>query len=94
MKSDKIKISGKYGVFDNSLFMIRQAMETNPAVLWMTVLQALLVVTASLLELYGAPVILGRLERRESLGELLWHHRFSFPWGIMGSPCIVRLSGE
>ena len=83
MKSDKIKISGKYGVFDNSLFMIRQAMETNPAVLWMTVLQALLVVTASLLELYGAPVILGRLERRESLGELLGTIGF-FSLGIMG----------
>ena len=79
MKSDK----KRYGMLDNSLFMIRQAMETNPAVIWMMALQALLVVAGALLELYGVPAILGNLERKESLGTLLGTICF-FSLGIMG----------
>ena len=79
MKSDK----KRYGMLDNSLFMIRQAMETNPVVIWMMALQALLVVAGALLELYGVPAILGNLERKESLGTLLGTICF-FSLGIMG----------
>ena len=64
MKSDK----KRYGMLDNSLFMIRQAMETNPVVIWMMALQALLVVAGALLELFGVPANLGDLGREESLG--------------------------
>lgn len=65
MKSEK-KAAAKYGMLSNSLFIIKEALEVNPIVLVLTLLQALLVVAGSLLELYVAPVILRSLERHEA----------------------------
>lgn len=52
------------------MFMVKEAAKTRPRVLALTLLQALLVVAGSLLELYVTPVILGSLERHDEMGEL------------------------
>ncbi len=83
MKHEEPKASARYGVAGNVLFMIRQALDTSPIVLVFTLLQALLAVAASLLELYVTPSILGNLERHDSLGTLLGTICF-FSLGIMG----------
>lgn len=87
MKQSETKVpakgSTKYGIPGNSLFMIRQALAVSPVVLVFTLLQALLAVTASLLELYVTPSILGNLERHDDLGVLLGTICF-FALGIMG----------
>lgn len=70
-KSEKTGNSAKYGILSNSLFMVREALKTRPRVLAMTLLQALLVVAGSMLELYVTPTVLGSLERHDALGELL-----------------------
>lgn len=51
--------------------MVREALKTRPRVLAMTLLQALLVVAGSMLELYVTPTVLGSLERHDALGKLL-----------------------
>lgn len=70
MKSDKNKNTAKYGMLSNSLFMAGAAWKTRPRALVLTLLQALLVVAGSLLELYATPAVLGSLERHDALGEL------------------------
>lgn len=70
-KSEKTGNSAKYGILSNSLFMVREALKTRPRVLAMTLLQALLVVAGSMLELYVTPTVLGSLERHDALGKLL-----------------------
>lgn len=80
MKSEKMP--AKYGMLSNSLFMVREAAETEPVVLPMTVLQALLAVACSVLELYAAPTLLENLERRDALGKLLGAISF-FSLGII-----------
>lgn len=82
MGSGKTKTSAKYGMWSNSLFMIKAALEMRPLALVFTLLQALLVVAGSLLELYVTPMILGSLERHDALGELLGIISF-FALGIM-----------
>ncbi len=83
MKHLKTKAAVKYGMLSNSRFMIKEALAANPVVLIYTLLQALFVVTASLLELYVTPVILGNLERHDTLEKLLGSIGF-FSLGIMG----------
>lgn len=71
-KSEKRRTAAKYGMLSNSLFMVREAWKTRPRALALTLLQALLVVAGSLLELYVTPVILGSLERHDALGEVFF----------------------
>lgn len=61
----------RYGVLRNALFMMRQAGITAPSVIVFTLLQGLLAVAATVLELYVAPSILKSLEMRRTLSELL-----------------------
>lgn len=61
----------KFGVCSNVLFMLRQAAEAVPSVIWLTVLQALLAVAISLVKLFLAPTILEQLEEHSSLHQLL-----------------------
>lgn len=70
-------------MISNSLYMIREAALVNPIVLVCTVLQALFVVSASLLELYVTPVILDSLQRHVPLKELIWIISL-FALGLMG----------
>ncbi|MCM1182241.1 MAG: ABC transporter ATP-binding protein/permease [Roseburia sp.] len=65
------KVTKKYGVFTNSLFMLREAKDGAPSVIVFTVLQAALAVAVSVLELYVSPVILKRLETHSAMAELL-----------------------
>lgn len=60
-----------YGMFDNTAFMIRQAWEECPSVLWLGILQAVLAVLANLLGLYVTPTLLTIVEIGESLRVLL-----------------------
>lgn len=60
-----------YGMFNNTAFMIRQAWEECPSVLWLCVLQAVLAVLANLLGLYVTPTLLTIVEDGESLRTLL-----------------------
>lgn len=89
MKSEKTKTAAKYGMWSNSLFMVRKALESRPRVLVLTLFQALFVVAGSLLELYVTPVILGSLERHDGLGKLFGIISF-FALGIMA---VYALSG-
>ncbi len=62
----------KYGVFKNSLFMLQEAKNKVPSVIWLAVLDGLLAVAVSMIELYIAPTILEKLERHSTLSELLY----------------------
>lgn len=73
----------KYGMTSNSLFMVREALACSPPAIWLAVLQALLAVALSILELYASPAILKSLERHAALEELLLTIGF-FVLGIMG----------
>lgn len=83
MRQEKTKNTIKYGLLSNSLFMVREALGTNPVVLAGTLFQALLAVAVSLMELYVTPTILGNLERHDTLGTMLGSICF-FSLGIMG----------
>lgn len=83
MRQEKTKNTVKYGMLSNSLFMVREALGINPVVLVLTLLQALLAVAISLMELYVTPTILGKLERHEALETMLGSICF-FALGIMG----------
>ena len=60
----------KYGVLKNSLFMLQEAKDKVPSVIWLSVLDGLLAVVVSMIELYIAPTILEKLERHSTLSEL------------------------
>ena len=77
-----MKNQTKYGIINNSLFMIKTAFENVPCVLLLTLFQALFAVAISVLELYVAPTILKKLEIHSSLKELLFTILF-FTLGIM-----------
>lgn len=83
MRREKTKNSVKYGILSNTLFMVREALGASPVVLVFTLLQALLAVAVSLMELYVTPTILGNLERHDTLGTMLGSIGF-FALGIMG----------
>lgn len=83
----KGKTTKKYGVFANALYMLRTAKDTVPSVIVLTVLQAVLAVAVSVLELYVAPVILRRLEAHSALPKLVLTILF-FTLGIT-SVCAV-----
>lgn len=72
----------KYGILNNSLFMLKTALQSVPSVPLLTLFQALFTVTISVLELYVAPTILKCLEKHSSLKELLFAILF-FTLGIM-----------
>ncbi len=60
----------KYGMGSNVWFMIAAARNV-PSVLYFVVVQALIAVGISLLELFVTPVMLGKIEAHAALGELL-----------------------
>lgn len=66
------KRTKKYGVLKNALFMLQEAKENVPSVIWLTVLDGVLAVVVSVIELYVAPSILHRLEIHSALRELLY----------------------
>ncbi len=71
MKSSK-KEKPKYNLFEVVCFMVRQAVQEKSMVLLTCPLWAILPAALSVTELYVTPSILGILERKESLSQLLW----------------------
>ena len=67
MKKDK----PQYGMVSNTAYMITQAWRQWKSVLLHCVLLAILAVATNLAELYIAPVILGKVEIKAALTELL-----------------------
>lgn len=61
----------KYGVLRNSFFMLREAKTNVPSVIWLAVLDGLIAVVVSVIELYVAPSILEKLEMHSTLPGLL-----------------------
>jgi len=62
----------KYNMWQNSWFMISLAWKTKEKkVLGLCILSALFAVLSNLIELYIAPTILGAVERKTSISELL-----------------------
>ena len=64
----RTRAAAKYGMLSNSLFMGKEAFRESPVVLVITMMQALLAVACSVLELYVTPTILGILERHSVKG--------------------------
>ena len=56
------KSGKKYGVLKNLLFMLQEARKNVPSVIWLAVLDGLIAVAVSVIELYVAPSILKELE--------------------------------
>lgn len=71
-KNVEEKSAKKYGVLKNALFMLREAKKAAPSVIVLALLQGLLAVAASVLELYVAPSILKSLEMHGTLSGLLY----------------------
>lgn len=71
-KTKKEEKRKKYGVLGNALFMLREAKETLPSVIWFAVLDGLIAVAVSVIELYVAPSILKELETHGTLSGLLY----------------------
>lgn len=67
----KEKSGKKYGVLKNSLFMLQEARKNVPSVIWLAVLDGLIAVAVSVIELYVAPSILKNLEMHGTLSGLL-----------------------
>ncbi len=65
------KSGKKYGVLKNSLFMLQEARKNVPSVIWLAVLDGLIAVAVSVIELYVAPSILKNLEMHGTLSGLL-----------------------
>lgn len=72
----------KYGMRSNVLFMIKEAAGSVPSVLWLVVVQAVMAVGISLLELFVTPVLLSRIQYHSPLPELMCLIGF-FMTGIM-----------
>ncbi len=71
-KTKKEEKRKKYGVLGNALFMLREAKENLPSVIWFAVLDGLIAVAVSVIELYVAPSILKELETHGTLSGLLY----------------------
>ena len=65
------KSGKKYGVLKNSFFMLQEARKNVPSVIWLAVLDGLIAVAVSVIELYVAPSILKNLEMHGTLSGLL-----------------------
>ena len=65
------KSGKKYGVLKNSFFMLQEARKNVPSVIWLAVLDGLIAVAVSVIELYVAPSILKNLEMHGMLSGLL-----------------------
>lgn len=61
----------KYGMGSNVWFMIKEAAHNVPSVLYLVTAQAITAVGISLLELFVAPALLGKIETHAALTELL-----------------------
>jgi len=61
----------KYGVFSNIAFMLKQAREFAPSVIWLGILMSLLTVGLQTIELLFTPAILQTIEEKKSLQDLL-----------------------
>lgn len=82
----RTRASAKYGMLSNCLFMVGEAFRESPVVLVITMLQALLAVACSVLELYVTPTILGILERHSAKGGM--------PAGeLLGAVSLFTLAG-
>lgn len=77
----------KYGVLSNALFMLREAKTSVPSVIWLAVLDGLIAVAVSVIELYVAPSILEKLEMHSTLSGLLYTILF-FTVGITAASAI------
>ena len=62
----------KYSMGSNVLFMIKEAAGSVPSVLWLVVVQAVIAVGISLLELFVTPVLLSKIQNHGALSELLF----------------------
>jgi len=65
------KSGKKYGVLKNSFFMLQEARKNVQSVIWLAVLDGLIAVAVSVIELYVAPSILKNLEMHGMLSGLL-----------------------
>lgn len=65
------KSKEKYSMGSNVLFMIKEAAGNVPSVLWFVVLQAVIAIGISLLELFVTPVLLSEVQSHGALLELL-----------------------
>lgn len=74
-KGDKymkhVKERPKYGGFSNIVFMLNQAREVAPSVIWLAILMSLLTVGLQTIQLLFTPAILQVLEEQKSLQNLL-----------------------
>ena len=74
-KGDKymkyVKERSKYGVFSNIIFMLKQAREAAPSVVWLVILMAILTVCLQTIQLLFTPAILQTIEVQKSLQDLL-----------------------
>lgn len=77
----------KYGVLRNSFFMLREAKTNVPSVIWLAVLDGLIAVAVSVIELYVAPSILEKLEMHSTLPGLL-HTILLFTAGITAASAL------
>ncbi len=66
-----IKEKPKYNAVQNSLFMVRTAWRSEKKVLLLLVLEVILTLGIQLAELYLSPTVIGAVERRVPLSELL-----------------------
>ena len=83
MKSSK-KEKPKYNLFEVVCFMVRQAVQEKSMVLLTCPLWAILPAALSVTELYVTPSILGILERKESLSQLLWAVLIDYYFAVFG----------
>ncbi len=66
-----VKERSKYGVFSNIIFMLKQAREAAPSVVWLVILMAILTVGLQAIQLLFTPAILQTIEEQKSLQDLL-----------------------
>ncbi|MGI5899632.1 MAG: ABC transporter ATP-binding protein [Christensenellales bacterium] len=70
-EAEKAKERPKYNLWQNSAYMISLAWKNEKSVLWLCLLLAAVAVLSSLVELFIAPAVLGRVEAAAPIGELL-----------------------
>ncbi len=67
-----VKEPPKHGVFSNIAFMLKQAKEAAPSVIWLAIFMAILTVGLQLIQLLFTPAILQAIEEQKSLYDLLF----------------------
>lgn len=67
----KVKEKPKYHIFQNTGWMVKTAWESRKSVLAFCILTAVLEILLNLIQLYIAPEVLARVEKKVPIGELL-----------------------